>query len=121
MFILRNMTDNQSEYSTITLKFRSFNEAKNFIYTIPTEVDAEVNLTRSIDYNLNVEEDSDIKLCCEWEKYGKGWLLVPEYNDHPHIGTKYYCGGWWMSGKNAWFFRKEAAKKFYEEYEKEYF
>lgn len=114
------MTDNFNEYATVTLKFKSFDEAKIFTKTIPKEINAKVNLNFCMEYQVNFRHHNNLNMCCEWEKYGKGWLLVPEYEDHPHWGTKYYCGGWWMPAKNAWFFRKEAAKKFYEEFEKKY-
>lgn len=50
---------------------------------------------------------------CEWEEYGKGFLLIPQSEDHPDFGEKYYHGGWWMAAHNAWFFKKDAAQKFY--------
>jgi hypothetical protein len=40
------------------------------------------------------------------EKYGKGFLLVPN-KQNKDWGTKYYHNGWWMPKHNAWFFKKE--------------
>lgn len=42
----------------------------------------------------------------KWEKYGRGFLLVPSEN-HPDKGIKYYYSGWWMPKMNAWFFRSK--------------
>ena len=42
-----------------------------------------------------------------WEKYGKGFLLVPS-ESYKHYGTKYFRGGWWMPKHNAWFFKDSA-------------
>ena len=41
-----------------------------------------------------------------WENYGKGFLFVPNSEDHESYGEKYFHGGWWMPSQNAWFFRK---------------
>ena len=38
------MTDNFNEFATVTLKFKSFDEAKIFTQTIPKEINAKVNL-----------------------------------------------------------------------------
>merc|ERR1711871_447752 len=43
---------------------------------------------------------------CVLEKYGKGFLLVPD-KKNKDWGTKYYHNGWWMPKHNAWFFKKE--------------
>ena len=44
----------------------------------------------------------------------------PDENGYKGNGEASDIPTWWMAGKNAWFFRKEAAEKFYEEFEKEY-
>lgn len=73
------------------------------------------NIANKLNNEINYH---DITYTCEWEKYKKGWLLVPQYDTNPDYGTKYYCGGWWMQTKNAWFFRKEQALDFYKEFSK---
>ena len=73
------------------------------------------NIANKLNNEINYH---DITYTCEWEKYKKGWLLVPQYDTNPDYGTKYYCGGWWMQTKNAWFFRKEQALDFYTEFSK---
>ena len=46
-----------------------------------------------------------------WEKYGKGYLLVPR-KSYKHNGTKYFRGGWWMPKHNAWFFKESARNEY---------
>ena len=53
-------------------------------------------------YNNQVSLFENFKL----QKYGKGYLLVPEKN-HQDWGEKYYYNGWWFSKLNGWFFKKE--------------
>ena len=43
------------------------------------------------------------------QKYGKGYLLIPEDN-HKDYGIKYYNNGWWIKKHKAWFFKKEYKK-----------
>ena len=63
--------------------------------------------------NKHIKSKSEIKMdegkkehTLKWEKYGRGFLLVPSEN-HPDKGIKYYYGGWWMPKKDAWFFREK--------------
>jgi hypothetical protein len=51
-------------------------------------------------------QEKEAKHTLKWEKYGRGFLLVPSEN-HPDKGIKYYYSGWWMPNKNAWFFREK--------------
>ena len=76
------------------------------------------NITNNINNINNETKYNNIIYACEWKKYGRGWLLVPEFSNHPDYGEKYYCGGWWMPTQNAWFFRKEQALYFYDEFNK---
>ena len=39
--------------------------------------------------------------------YGRGYLLHPPTTDHETVGTKYFYNTWWMSKKDAWFFRTQ--------------
>jgi len=57
------------------------------------------------DEHTDVEQDVDLSDMF-FSAYGKGFLLTPP-SKHEFFGQKYFLEGWWMSKKNAWFFKSE--------------
>ena len=93
---------------------------------IPTQVELEESEKEDeealIEMEIEVEEEEEEELTegeedefmfdlsgMRLKPYGKGYLLIPSKSDGDKqlIGTKYFLGGWWMSQRNAWFFKKE--------------
>ena len=65
-----------------------------------------------------VTSDTQLSVKPKFVKYGKGWFLKSDSNFMFDSSRNYFENGWWLEGKNGWFFKTADKTAFENKYAK---